>query len=217
MNALTDLSPYSLVVLLITLTLAVLHQIQATGKLLGQWNVPPTVVAYALFVGPFVAGIGASLGDAKEFSTLSALNALIAGVRAVVIGAAPGVAVSLGMQAHVTVPQKMMAMRAANTNAVAAAAKVAVVLLMLVGLGRALTACNQTPVQVASDVSIGLQGVDCILTTGSADLGKGDSMPATIADVVVQCAKYGITEAQATGVLASHRAAEIREGFAPKS
>jgi hypothetical protein len=116
---LTDLSPYSLVVLLISLTLGVLHQLQATGKLFGQWDVPPKAVAYVLFVLPFVAGVGTSLTSAGALTALSVVNALVAGIEAVVAGAAPGVAVSLGMHAHVTVPKMMAALRkpASNDNA----------------------------------------------------------------------------------------------------
>ena len=116
MTPLTDLSPYSLVVLLITLSLGVLHQLQATGKLFGQWAVPPQVVAYGLFVAPFVAGVGASLAASGALTALSAVNALVAGIEAVIAGAAPGVAVSLAMHAHVTVPKMAAALRKSPSN-----------------------------------------------------------------------------------------------------
>ncbi len=74
---------------------------------------------------------------------------------------------------------------------------------------------NGTPTpQTVQDVTIGLNAAICVLTTYATDMGAGKGEAASLADAAIKC---GVSAAQASGVLASHRAAEsLEHGSAAK-
>ena len=75
--------------------------------------------------------------------------------------------------------------------------------------GGALMACL-TPKTVA-DITVGLDAAVCVLDTYSADLSAGQSEAQAVADAVIKC---GVSTAQASGILASHKHAETMEAKA---
>jgi hypothetical protein len=75
------------------------------------------------------------------------------------------------------------------------------------------TGATCTPTQTVADVTIGLQAAICVLNTVVADEQGGHSEAAAIEDAVLKC---GVSAAQAAGVLAAYRKAEMAEGFVPK-
>lgn len=84
--------------------------------------------------------------------------------------------------------------------------------LALIGvLGAFVCGCNQPPAQVATESGIGLQGIACALDVYAVDTAQGKSVTQAVGDAVIQCAKYGVSEAQAAGLFQSHRMAETRE------
>lgn len=87
--------------------------------------------------------------------------------------------------------------------------------VILVGAALALCGCtNGIPnPQTVQDVTIGLNAAVCVFETYSTDLGAGKGEVTAIADCVAKC---GVSAAQATGLLDSHRKAEVAEGFVPK-
>jgi hypothetical protein len=66
------------------------------------------------------------------------------------------------------------------------------------------------PPQTATDVVVGLNAAECILTTYSADIARGEAETAAIVDTTIKC---GVTAAQATGLLGAHRKAMVVEGY----
>jgi len=116
------LSSYGVVVALVSMLLGVITQAANTGKLFGKFTVSPQAMVYLLIVAPFLGGVSASLLQAGALSAASAFYAVIAGVEAVVAGAAPGLAVHAAIHAHLTVPGIAAALRkpASNDNAAAA-------------------------------------------------------------------------------------------------
>lgn len=128
---LPNLSGYSLLVVLITLIVGVITTTINTGKIAGQFTVPPQALVWLHFVLPMLAGFGTSLQQAGSLTTLTVLNALITGIYAVIGGASPGLVVSAAVHAHFAVPVNVAALRAAlrkapsNDNAATAPAKAA--------------------------------------------------------------------------------------------
>lgn len=111
------MTPLSLLVTMITLLIGVITQAINTGKVL-KWTVPASWMAWLTIVGPFLAGVSTSLGQAKDLSVGVMVNALLNGLIAVSGGAAPGVTVHLAMLAHYHVPRTVAMLRkAANDNA----------------------------------------------------------------------------------------------------
>ena len=79
--------------------------------------------------------------------------------------------------------------------------------------GLLIAAClpNGAPTpQTVTDVVIGLHAAECVLTTYPTDKAQGMTEIQAIADTAFKC---GVTVAQATGLLDSHRKAEVAEGF----
>jgi hypothetical protein len=77
----------------------------------------------------------------------------------------------------------------------------------------ACTGCGLSSQQVVKDVTIGLDAAVCVLTTYTADIAKGMTEEAAIANTAITC---GVSAAQAGGILAAHKRAEVTEGFVSK-
>jgi hypothetical protein len=120
------ITPLSLAVMLVTMLLGIVHQAINTGKIV-KWQVPASWTAWLVIIGPFLAGVSASLASATAFSVDVAVNALINGLETVCSGAVPGVTVHLAVHAHYNVPKMITDMRnkarslRANDNASAEA------------------------------------------------------------------------------------------------
>lgn len=124
---LANLSGYSLTVVLITLLVGIITQAINSGKILGQFQVPPKVMVWITFILPMLAGFGTSLQQSGKLSVLTAINALIAGLYAVIGGTAPGFVVHAALHSHFNVPKLVAAFRAkpSNDNGNAAPSKAA--------------------------------------------------------------------------------------------
>ena len=83
-----------------------------------------------------------------------------------------------------------------------------------VAAGTALTAlalflpgCSNP--RTPADIAIGLDAAVCVLDTYTADISAQQTEAQAIADTIIKC---GVSAAQASGVLASHKRAENAEG-----
>lgn len=183
-----------------------------------NWTVTAALLRTLLILGAstFVGAVVLPLGANGTLPvTWAAWKPVLA------IGASAAVVAEwLWIRTHLSQAAQALGLPAAPAAAAAAAANVVKTTIVLLGLGmllRGTTACGATPVQVATDVGIGLQGAACVLNVYATDSAAGKtSFVAIVADAVAQCGQYGITEANATGLLQAHRNAEMKEGFVPK-
>ncbi len=85
----------------------------------------------------------------------------------------------------------------------------AFVLVLCAGCG----GCGLSGPQVVQGIDVGLNAGICVLNTVSGDEAAGQSETVAIEDAVIKC---GVSAAQASGILAAHRKAEVQEGYVPK-
>ncbi len=111
--------PFTAAVILVStlsMALGVLTQIVQTGKVLGEFTVPPKVMVWLMIVLPGVSAFYGYLHDQNPlvlnastffFASISALTAISS-------GAAPGAVVRVAKLAHFDVPDQMAQARAAR-------------------------------------------------------------------------------------------------------
>lgn len=71
-----------------------------------------------------------------------------------------------------------------------------------------LTGCGAGAATIIKDVEIGIQAADCFFQNYTSNLNAGNSEGDAAAKAAITC---GLSEAQATGLLASHKAAMAAE------
>lgn len=147
----TALTPYAVLVTVLTLALGALTTAKNTSTFLGK-PIPANVMVWLLLVLPFVAGVTTTFVQAGSLTAVSAFNAIVAGLVAVTAGATPGAVVHLALHAHLQVPRIAASFRgppppSGNATTGPAKAAAAAVLLAL-GLGGVLgsqASCKALP------------------------------------------------------------------------
>jgi hypothetical protein len=107
-----ELSTLTAVTTILNLLVGALTQAQQSGKILGQWSIPPGWMVAVGIVLPLASGIGAYLGTASAVNATTIFYAVAAGVTDLLASSASGVAV----HAHLVVPAKMAALRTAKVS-----------------------------------------------------------------------------------------------------
>lgn len=115
------LSTPVVVVTILSLVLGFVTQGIQSGSILGVATVPkpwlPFLTIFATFLGGVVSYL-TGLGSSAQLNSSTVFFAVVTGLTDLLAGSAPGLAI----HAHVVVPAKLRALRAANDNAKKAAA-----------------------------------------------------------------------------------------------
>lgn len=89
------LTPFLIVVMTLSLVIGVLNQLVQSGKILGQWPVSQTALPYVTIAGSFLGGVYGFFRSLPTDTALSAsivFYAVMTGLSALLVGAAPGLA-----------------------------------------------------------------------------------------------------------------------------
>lgn len=197
------------VVTLLSLLIGVLTSLQQTGKLFGQYKLPPAFVTIIAIILPFLGGALSVLKGITIIDGSAVFWAVAVGVGQMMVSSATG----LAMQAHHAVPNLLATFRPAKQTKtvppLAASALMLIVGAMFFVGGTAGCTNGQLNPQVVSDVGAGLTAAACVLNTYSNDMAAGRGDTASVADAILKC---GVSAAQASGILGAHRRAEVLEG-----
>jgi hypothetical protein len=194
------LTPLQATIMLLTLLVGFCGNAVNSGSFLGVATTPKAWIPWLTLVGGFLAGSVASLTQSGALNGSTVFTAVVAGASALIAGAG-------GAAAHA---HTIMGKKSTKPDPVtAAAAKIAGSTLAVF----LVCSCGLTAAQGVTDVGIGLNAAVCVLDTYSTDIQSGKTEADAVADAVLKC---GVTAAQASGILSSHRKAETVEGYVLK-
>jgi hypothetical protein len=186
--------------LALNLVLGFLTQAQQSGKILGQWSIPPVEMIVIGLVFPVISGFVSFMsGPGVVFNGTSITYGIAAGLAALIAASAPGVAV----HAHFVVPAKMQAVRddkavaTARAASVSNAVKVAGGLIMMALVGCASFAQFIQAIQAGQAAIVPATNLACEIAvdvdpTGAtaicAQLDAAGNVVSTLAPVVEDAA-----------------------------
>lgn len=160
------------IVIILSLVMGVITQGVQSGSIFGIATVPKAWLPPLTTVGTFLGGVLAylqGLPGSWAFSGSILFYAAVAGITALLAGAAPGIA---GFAHHVVPGQVKAAKQTAKMAAIAAATKMAAVML----LGAWLFGCGSVPPPPPSTSGDAVKELNCIATdvfvNGVTDVGQ---------------------------------------------
>lgn len=161
------------IVIVLSLVMGVITQGVQSGNLFGWIVVPKAWLPPLTTAGTFLAGVLAylqGLPSGWAFSGSILFYAAVAGITALLAGAAPGIA---GFAHHVVPRQVVEAKRAAKMATIAAATKVAAVMLLLAAFASGCGSAPPPPPNTGGDVVKELNCVAAdVFVSGVTDVGQ---------------------------------------------